>query len=181
MSYFSNELQSGHSIEWYMVVKVKELDPYLSRLMDLKNIMWSEKEKWQKKIQDKLPFCVLFFFFFFLGLNLQHTEVPRLGVQSELQLPAYTTAHSNAVSLTHWARPGMELRTSWLLVGFIFTAPQQELPVLCKFQSTPNTVQHPKYSPTLGKKSFPMKPSLHRNGKKWSSHLRTYLANRCRK
>ena len=31
-------------------------------------------------------------FFFFLGLLLQHMEVPRLGVESELQLPAYATA-----------------------------------------------------------------------------------------
>ena len=30
-------------------------------------------------------------FFFFLGLHPQHMEVPRLGVESELQLPAYTT------------------------------------------------------------------------------------------
>ena len=30
--------------------------------------------------------------FFFLRLHLWHTEVPRLGVNSELQLPAYTTA-----------------------------------------------------------------------------------------
>ena len=30
--------------------------------------------------------------FFFLGPHLQHTEVPGLGVESELQLPAYTTA-----------------------------------------------------------------------------------------
>ena len=29
--------------------------------------------------------------FVFLGLHLQHTEVPRLGVESELQLPAYST------------------------------------------------------------------------------------------
>ena len=29
---------------------------------------------------------------FFLGLYLQHMEVPRLGVDSELQLPAYATA-----------------------------------------------------------------------------------------
>ena len=28
----------------------------------------------------------------FLGLHLQHVEVPRLGVQSELQLLAYATA-----------------------------------------------------------------------------------------
>ena len=32
------------------------------------------------------------FFFFFLGPYLQHMEVPRLVVQSEIQLPAYTTA-----------------------------------------------------------------------------------------
>ena len=32
------------------------------------------------------------FFFFFLGSNLQHMEVPRLGTESELYLPAYTTA-----------------------------------------------------------------------------------------
>ena len=35
-----------------------------------------------------LPF---FFFFAFSGPHQQHMEVPRLGVQSELQLPAYTT------------------------------------------------------------------------------------------
>ena len=29
---------------------------------------------------------------FFLGPNLQHMEVPRLGVESELQLPAYARA-----------------------------------------------------------------------------------------
>ena len=31
-------------------------------------------------------------FIFFLGLLLRHVEVPRLGVEVELQLPAYTTA-----------------------------------------------------------------------------------------
>ena len=32
------------------------------------------------------------FLFCFLGPRLWHVEVPRLGVESELQLPAYTTA-----------------------------------------------------------------------------------------
>ena len=54
--------------------------------------------------------------FFFSG---PHMEVPRLRVQSELQLPAYTTAiatpdptrvcdlyHSNTGFLTHWVRVG---------------------------------------------------------------------------
>ena len=35
---------------------------------------------------------VSFFFFSFLGLHLWHMQVSRLGVELELQLPAYTTA-----------------------------------------------------------------------------------------
>jgi len=39
------------------------------------------------------------FLFLFLGLHLWHMEVPRLGVKSELQLPAYASlSHSNARS-----------------------------------------------------------------------------------
>ena len=62
-----------------------------------------------------------------LGPHLRHMEVPRLGVQLELQLPAYTAAHGNAKSLTHWARPGIEPTTSWFLVGFVSAAPRREL------------------------------------------------------
>ena len=32
------------------------------------------------------------FIYVFLGLRPRHMEVPRLGVESELQLPAYATA-----------------------------------------------------------------------------------------
>ena len=35
---------------------------------------------------------VNFFFLFFLGPHLQHMEIPRLGVESELQLLATATA-----------------------------------------------------------------------------------------
>ena len=31
----------------------------------------------------------------------------------------YTTAHSIAGSLTHWARPGIQPKSSWVLVGFV--------------------------------------------------------------
>ena len=37
-----------------------------------------------------------FFFFCFLGPQLPHMDVPRLGVESELQLPAYITATATA-------------------------------------------------------------------------------------
>ena len=38
--------------------------------------------------------CIVFFFFFlfFLGPHLQHMEIPRLGVELELQLLACATA-----------------------------------------------------------------------------------------
>ena len=44
---------------------------------------------------------VYIYIYCFLGAHLWHMEVPRLGVKLELQLPAYTTAHSSAGSLTH--------------------------------------------------------------------------------
>ena len=46
-------------------------------------------------------FFFFFFFFVFLGPYPQHMEVSRLGIESELQLPTYTTAHSKAGYLTH--------------------------------------------------------------------------------
>ena len=69
-------------------------------------------------------------------------EVLKLGVQSELQTQAYTTAtakrdpsasatytaaHGNTGSLTHQGRPGIKPATSRFLVRFISTAPQWEL------------------------------------------------------
>ena len=74
------------------------------------------------------------------GLHVQHIEVPRLEVLSELQqLPitqpphcriqvtsvTYPTAHGNAVSLTHQAR-----LSSWILVGFITAEPRWELQII---------------------------------------------------
>ena len=55
-------------------------------------------------------FC-FFFLFCFLGPHLKHMEIPRLGVQSELQLPAYTTATampglSHICGLQQWWIPG---------------------------------------------------------------------------
>ena len=52
-----------------------------------------------------------FFFFFFLGLQPWHMEV--------LTSATYTVAHSNAGSLTHRVRPGIELMSSWILVRCI--------------------------------------------------------------
>ena len=82
--------------------------------------------------QWELPF---FFFSCFLGPHLQHMEVPRLGVKSELQLLAYATATATAdpsciCDLYHSLRqcwilnPLSEARdwtptSSWMPLGFI--------------------------------------------------------------
>ena len=39
----------------------------------------------------------------------------------------YTTVHGNAQSLTHWARPGIEPKSSWILVRFVTAEPWWKL------------------------------------------------------
>ena len=64
---------------------------------------------------------------------LQHIQVPRLGVQLELQLLAYATATamqdpSHICNQHHSSRQcRIEPTTSWSLVGFISTVPRREL------------------------------------------------------
>ena len=72
--------------------------------------------------------------FVFLGLYLWHMEVPRLGVESELQLQAYTTvtvtldpssiydlqcSSSQCLILNPLSEAGIEPTSSWLLVVLV--------------------------------------------------------------
>ena len=84
-----------------------------------------------------------FFFFFLLyratpmayrssrlGLNQSCSHQPMLQTQQRQIWAAsvtYATAHSNAISLTHWSRPGIEPASSWMLVRFVSTEPWWEL------------------------------------------------------
>ena len=65
------------------------------QLRDLDEHMWAGDR------EGEFPFFlflkeIIFYFslvkFLFLALHLRHLEVPRPGIKSELQLPAYTTA-----------------------------------------------------------------------------------------
>ena len=71
-------------------------------------------------------------------------EVPRLGVELELQLLVYTTATAmqdphRVCDLHHssqqrripnpLSRPGIEPASSWILVRFISAEPQREPPI----------------------------------------------------
>ena len=74
------------------------------------------------------------FLIFFFRLHPRHVEVPRLAVeqscscwptpepqQQKIQAASatYSTVHSNARSLTHWARPRIEPASSWKLIRFV--------------------------------------------------------------
>ena len=58
-------------------------------------LSWSvtSKQTQFSVLYSRIPLPIFFFFFFFFsGPHLRHMEVPRLGVASELYLPAYATA-----------------------------------------------------------------------------------------
>ena len=104
---------------------------------------------------------LLGFFFFggvFLGPHPQHMEVPRLEIESELQLPTtatatampdpshvstYTSVHSSTGSLTHWVRPGIKPSSSWILVGFVTAERQWELLLLGILNIVKIYLKHP--------------------------------------
>ena len=85
--------------------------------------------------------------FCFLGPHLGHMEFPQgqirqscncrpqpqqWGIQAKSE--NYTRAHGNTMSLTHWARPGIELVSSWIIVGLVSAETQQELPMAILFK-----------------------------------------------
>ena len=73
-------------------------------------------------------------------------DVLRLRAELELQLLVYTTTrdlrhicnlhHSSwQCNLTHWAKSGIKPKSSWILVRFISTAPQWELPMMTSLKT----------------------------------------------
>ena len=112
-----------------------------------------------------------FFVLVILRPHLWYMKVPRLGVESEnyscrtMPQPqqyeiwatsmTYITAHSNAGSLTHWARPGIEPASLWILVRFIST---------WALAGTPKNSFYRLTSPEQARKlgcSWPSQPSSH--------------------
>ena len=95
-----------------------------------------------------LVLLISFFFLVFLGPHPWHMEVPRLGVESELQLPAYTTATempdlSCVCDLHHssWQHrifnPLSNARDRtcilWILIGFVNHLATKGTPVMLNF------------------------------------------------
>ena len=93
-------------------------------------------------LQNQIFWALFLFIYFFKGCTCSIWRFPGQGSNQNYNcwpMPepqqrgvrttsaTYTTAHSNARSLTHWARPGIKPSTSSFLVGFGSPEPQQEL------------------------------------------------------
>ena len=65
-------------------------------------------------------FClfVCLFVYLFVRATLTTCGSSQAGVELELQLPAYPTAHGNARSLTHWASKARDIKHSPFFVSF---------------------------------------------------------------
>ena len=77
--------------------KKKNTEGKVVYLLELENMRPSRFHKTLFFLPDLILQISFFFSFFFLG----HVEVPRLGVEPELQLLAHTTATANAESELH--------------------------------------------------------------------------------
>ena len=89
-------------------------------------------------IGSSFSFLNLFLSFFFFIFLLFRAELAAYGGSQARGLigitlvytiatAAATPSHGNARSLIHLLRAGVEPETSWFLVGFVSTAPQQVL------------------------------------------------------
>ena len=98
------------------------------------------------KIINTLMFCFIpyaFYFWLFGATSMANGGSQARGLiravaaglhqsnASQIQATSETStmSHSDARSPTHWARPGMESTSSWLLVRFFPIVPQRELPI----------------------------------------------------
>ena len=151
------KMQTLNCIFFAMILVVSDDSPLIT-LVVIKGkgqweVLWFVGRWWEADLKQgsAVLFSVnhthwvsLFFFsFFFLGLLLWHMEIPRLGVELELQPLAYTTAiamrdpsricdlYHNSQQLwilIHWLRPGIESATSWILVGYVNCWATKETP-----------------------------------------------------
>ena len=111
-------------------------------LSTLGNLSWGKLQRCGERLIHR-KYWILPLLLLLLGPHPWHMEVPKLGVESELQLPAYATATamqdpSPIYNLHHSLQQCQILNPlsgardqttkSWFLVGFVSAEPQRELP-----------------------------------------------------
>ena len=117
----------------------------LSRSCTLMAIKGKVLEKWRKNLFCFVLFCFLSFRAAPVAYGGSQARGKKKKNQSCICQPTpqpqqhqvqaasstYTTAHGNAGSLTHWARPGIEPVSSWMLVRFANLWARTGTPKLC--------------------------------------------------
>ena len=112
-------------------------------------------------------------------------EVPRLGVKTELWLPAIATTtttwdlshicdlhHSSRqrwILKTQWARPRIKPTSSWILLGFVTTEPWPELPLCQSYK-----LIHHLFSPSCGLRMAAVIELYY--GHRWQKSQREFLS-----
>ena len=97
--------------------------------------MWNCGKMFTRRWWHYMIYFWFFFFFFFFCFFFRAAPVAHGGSQARGWIWAasvtYTTAHGSTRSLICWARPGIEAVSLWILVGFVTSESQWELPHFC--------------------------------------------------
>ena len=100
-------------------------------------VFWTLGDRVSKNKSALTLYLVSIVFFFFFGVFFRAAPTAYGGSQARGPIGAMAAglhhSHSNARSLAHWAKPGVEPSTSWLLVIFVSAAPQWELQYFVSF------------------------------------------------
>ena len=125
------------------------------------DILWGGEVHMSREIWLSLKFldfqtpCCIFFFLFRaapaaygisrasvqMGATAAGPHHRHSNTRSELCLQPTPQLTGNAGSPTHWVKPGIKPTSSWILVGFVYATPQQELPPMHFFNTDLTTVE----------------------------------------
>ena len=90
--------------------------------------------------------CHFYFCLFMYLFILRATPTVHESSQARSQIKAAAASlhhsHSHARSLTHWAGPGIEPASSWILVKFSYHWATTGTPYVCLFKSSPLNSQY---------------------------------------
>ena len=101
----------------------KKIFPTLSHEVLIQHTM--RKSHWKVScVKMACHFSSLFFSLF------RATPMLNESSQARGQIRATSASYSNAGSLTHWVRPGIEPVSSWILVGFLYHWTMTGIPFL---------------------------------------------------
>ena len=127
---------------WWRPAAVALSRPLAWELLYVTGVALKSKKKKKLKVKRDEINNTFFWGGAFLRPHPRHMVVPRLGSNrscscqptpwpQQCRIQATSVIYSIALAmpdpLTHWARPGIELASPWIQVGFITTEPRWEL------------------------------------------------------